>query len=205
MSTWLKVTLSLLAVSLIGAAGVGLVHYWSTHEKVTVEKNEISNPPTDPDEVLLDDQLADKKPPQFDPELVVRQSGSNVRENRSAVVIRLNVSPILGDGEAHLLTLYPSYQALTKGKENVLPSVNMLDGKAKQFDDGLYAALDQAYYRGLDEQLPGHVQLMQRIFEKVGKDSSTAPFLAAGLKLAGIEAPVKDLSSKQRWLQEFSR
>jgi len=85
----------------------------------------------------------------------------------------------------------------------VLPSVNLLDGKAKQFDDGLYAALDQAYYRGLEGKLLSHVRLVRRLFERVGKDSPAAPFLAAGLELAGERVEVADGAARDKWLQEF--
>jgi hypothetical protein len=79
----------------------------------------------------------------------------------------------------------------------------MLDGKAKQFDDGLYAALDRAYYVGLGEALPSHVDLVKRLYDKAGKDHVAAPFLAAGLELAGVRGDVKDVAAKERFLVEF--
>ena len=43
----------------------------------------------------------------------------------------------------------------------------------------------------VDERLCGHVELVKRILDKVGPDSPPAPFLAAGLELAGVKATTK--------------
>ena len=43
----------------------------------------------------------------------------------------------------------------------------------------------------MDERLCGHVELVKRILDKVGPDSPPAPFLAAGLELAGVKATTK--------------
>src|SRR5262249_43689671 len=125
--------------------------------------------------------------------------------NSSAAVHRLDVPLVKPDAEAYLLKLHPSYAAAVKAAPSslVLPSVNLLDGKAKQFDDCLYAALDQAYYQGLEGNLQSHVQLVRRIYDKAGKDSAAAPFLAAGLELAGVKVEVSDKSTKERLLGEF--
>jgi hypothetical protein len=88
------------------------------------------------------------------------------------------------------------------GRE-VLPSVNLIDGKAKQFDDGLYAALDLAYYRGLAETLHSHVDLVRKIAERAGPDSPAAPFLAAALELAGVTIAIGDKPAKEQWRQRF--
>ena len=88
--------------------------------------------------------------------------------NSSDAVIRLDVPMVHPDTEGHLLVLRPSYAAALDAARRagvpaaeVLPSVNLIDGKAKQFDDGLYAALDQAYYRGIKGRLTSHVQLIR--------------------------------------------
>ena len=73
--------------------------------------------------------------------------------NNSAAVFRLDVPMVKPDREEALLALHPSYAAAIHRIPtwaSFLPSVNSIDGKAKQFDDGLYAALDQAYYKGLE-------------------------------------------------------
>src|SRR5262249_10288802 len=49
----------------------------------------------------------------------------------------------------------------------------------------------------------GHVELVRRIYEKAGQDNPAAPFLAAGLELAGVKVEVGDQSTKDRLLAEF--
>ena len=171
----------------------------------TVEHTDY-NPPPSTDDLLTDDRFEDKKPVAFDPALVDRRPlgrDDAWQINASSAVFRLHAPPILTDSEADLLTLHPSYAAAAERRANVLPSVNLLDGKAKQFDDGLYAALDQAYYTGLNGRLLGHVALVRRLYDKVGKDGVAAPYLAAGLELAGVKAEVADAAEKERLLKAF--
>jgi hypothetical protein len=118
-------------------------------------------------------------------------------------VTRLDVPAIKPDLELDLLLLHPSYAAARGNKAGVLPSVNMIDGKAKQFDDGLYAALDQAYYQGLKGTLQSHVELVRRIHEKLDPNSPAAAYLAAGLELAGVTVPTADPKGKDQLLANF--
>ena len=111
------------------------------------------------------------------------------------------------DYEADLLVLHPSYRAAMKAAENrnALPSVNLLDGKAKQFDDGLYAAIDLAYFQGVADKLQSHQKLAERLLDKVGPDSPAAPFLAAGLTLGGQDTPSNDQAARDRWIKDFNQ
>jgi hypothetical protein len=81
----------------------------------------------------------------------------------------------------------------------------MLDGKAKQFDDGLYAALDQAYYLGLRKTLESHVELVKRMHARLEPGSAATTFLSAGLELAGIKVPAADEAVRQELLTAFER
>jgi hypothetical protein len=87
----------------------------------------------------------------------------------------------------------------------VLPSVNMIDGKAKQFDDGLVAALAQASFEGKSPKLPDHRAVVRRLLAKVGPDSPAAPFLAAGLALVGEDSRLAPDAEKEKasWLHAF--
>lgn len=174
----------------------------------TVTHNDYSPPPDEADAVLADDLLDDKPAPHFDPKRIDPRPIDGWRLNASAAVMRLDVPPIKPDTESALLLLYPSYAAALSAQHGdaertVLPSINLLDNKAKQFDDGLYAALDHAYYRGLQERLRSHVQLIRRLYERVGQDSPAAPFLAAGLELAGVRVAVANEEAKAFYLAEF--
>jgi hypothetical protein len=160
------------------------------------------------EEEFTDDRIEEKKPLPFDPELVDRRAFGESRINASAAVIRLAMPPIQKEAETELVTLHPSYAAAVAAAPrwmhlDILPSVNLLDGKAKQFDDGLYAALDQAYYQGLEGALPSHVRLVQRFYDEAGPDSPAAPFLAAALELAGVTVAVNDAKSKDKFLKFF--
>jgi hypothetical protein len=213
MKTWVKIV-----ILLVLALGGNLVFFVYRNERPAlletrsdrgdpnvIERTDYSIPPAQED-VLADDRLDDKKPA-FDPARVDRRPLGPRGEwlvNASAAVLRLDVPAIKPDVERHLLTLHPSYAAAVQaGGGSVLPSVNLLDGKAKQFDDGLYAALDQAYYQGLEGKLLGHVQLVRRLYDRAGKDSPAAPFLAAGLQLAGVKVEVADPAVRDRLLAEF--
>jgi hypothetical protein len=160
------------------------------------------------DALLTDDDL-ETKVPKFDPGLVhpVAIDGWNI--NLSAAVIRLDVPMIEPDHEADLVVLHPSYAAAIQAaaqhkRGTVLPSVNMIDGLAKQFDDGLYAAIDLAYYQGLNQTLASHVSLVKRIFEKTGPQSPAAPFLAAGLEVAGEHVSAADAAAQRRYGAAFA-
>ncbi|MDF1660458.1 MAG: hypothetical protein P1V97_01715 [Planctomycetota bacterium] len=112
----------------------------------TVEKIDIK-PYKPKSELFIDDKIEDKKPI-FDPTLVdsrlVKTPNGDWEVNTSAAVLKLDVPDI--KGEAGFDKLYPSYTEAAKAflSQNLLPSINLLDGKSKQFDDGLYGAVDSA-------------------------------------------------------------
>jgi hypothetical protein len=174
----------------------------------TITHTDYSPPPVPPGDGLADDRL-DEKETEFDPAVVDRRPLGDWEINASEAVIRLDTPMLRPDQDAPLLVLHPSYRAAAeaaKAAESmtvVLPSVNQIDGKAKQFDDGLYAALDLAYYRGLDQTLASHVGLVRRIFDAIGPDHPGSAYLAAGLSLAGVKVAVKDEASKAAWLASF--
>jgi len=162
------------------------------------------NPPKPIADGLVDDKLEDKLT-SFDPDLIDRRPLDGWRINQSEAVISLDVPMVQPDYEADLLVLHPSYQVAMNAAEhrNPLPSINLLDGKAKQFDDGLYAAIDLACFQGVADRLASHQELVQRLLEKVGEGSPAAPFLAAGLTLGGRDTAAKDQVARDQWMREF--
>lgn len=174
----------------------------------TIERTDYRRPPPKPaDDGLADDRVEDKVPA-FDPALVDRRPLGEWSVNASAAVTRLDTPMLRPDLDEPLLRLHPSYKAAISAlpdgqRKTVLPSVNQIDGKAKQFDDGLYAAIDLAYYRGLDKTLVGHVDLVRRLLAKVGPASPAAPYLAAGLTLAGDDPKVEDRAKRDAWVSGF--
>lgn len=164
-------------------------------------------PPADPYEgLLVDDRLEDKHAV-FDADLVHAEPRGEFLLNMSAAVLALDVPLVRPDQNPELLTLHASYAAAAKsvpGWAKLLPSVQMLDGKAKQFDDGLYAAIELAYYQGLESKLTGHVDVVRRLLAKVGLESSAAPFLAAALAIAGENPPeVADAATRDQLVERF--
>ncbi len=130
--------------------------------------------------------------------------------NASDAVIRLDVPIIKPDQNPERLVLHPSYASAVKGAgDRVLPSVNMIDGKAKQFDDGLYAAIDQAYYVGHGESMKSHLALIRRIADKAKKGTPAADYLAAGLSLGDgsveLSSRAKSLAAAFRSREVLSR
>ena len=129
--------------------------------------------------------------------------------NLSEAVVRLDTPLVLPDREPGFLVLHPSYAA-TLGKtglggDEILVSVNMVDGKGKQFDDGLVAALKQASLRGRTPKLPDPISVVKRVLAKVGPNNPAAPFLAAGLTLVGENAAIAPAFEKEKkgWLTTF--
>jgi hypothetical protein len=160
----------------------------------------------DPADDLRDDRLQDRTPPTFDPTVVDSRPPGSGRLNASAAVLRLDVLPRTAQERPGAETLYPSYAeavAAAPPQSELLPSVNLLDGLCKQFDDGLVAALDLAYYRGLQGRLLGHVELLRRLHARLLPQGEAAAFVAAGLELAGVRIEGSDHGLRWKWLQQF--
>jgi hypothetical protein len=177
---------------------------------VEVERTDY-NPPPPADDGLTDDRIEDKQT-EFDPELVDRRPLDGWLVNQSEAVIKLDVPLVRGDAQPHLLQLHPSYLAAVEAAKQrehaeltMVASVNLIDGKAKQFDDGLYAAIDQAYFLGIQGHLTGHLDLVERMLAKLDPKSPAAPFLAASLTLGGRETAVAELAERDRWIKEFQQ
>ena len=211
-----KAILALVVIVLVGLIAKGLIWWralggnagavWDGIDGTeTITRTEYHAPPAEPKAVVVDDRLEDKAPA-FDPDLADRRPEKGWLVNTSAAVIRLDAPIVRPDAEPELLALHPSYAAAIASKrewDTILPSVNMIDGKAKQFDDGLVAALEQALLQGKGPKLPRHVSVVKRLFERVGPESPAAPFLAAGLSLIGEKAKAADKSEQQAWLHAF--
>ena len=181
-------------VVLVGLAAGGYYADWlwrhANYYEVT--RTEYHEPPRQ-DDVLVDDTLADKNPA-FDATLIDSRPLGDWEVNSSAAVVRLDCPMIKPDIEGSMLMLRPSYRdAVTAardcGMKNVLPSANLIDGAAKQFDDGLYAAMDLACFRGELGLSPAAPQWVAAVFSHLPAKSPARAFLAAALELGGEKAP----------------
>ena len=175
------------------AAAIVVIYaiYWNlTH--YTIERTQYRDPALSKEIELVDDRLKDKTPA-FDPDLVDSRPIREYVINASAAVVRLDCPTLRHNIEA-LSNLRPSYadaiacagDPALRAQGELLPSANMLDGAAKQVDDGLYAALDLAFFEdGLGDDLASPVTIVRRIFDALPPDSPARAFLGAGLSLAG--------------------
>ncbi len=202
--------LAIVGLLVLGLAGwAGWFYFSQGGTVVTVERTDTEAPPPDDwDQVLVDDRLEDKVPA-FDPERFdSRLLEDQFQINKSAAVFRIDV-PMVTD-EPELKRLYPSYaeaiaQVASSSSRDLLPSVNMIDGKAKQFDDGLVTAIDRGVYLGIGEDWPSLVEWTESLLAEVGPSSPAAPFLAGALRTIGIEATVSDQRTADDWLDQFER
>lgn len=173
-------------------------------------RTDVRRPPDDPADALTDDLPADRPATAFvDGRVHDERCGAEGawEQNRSAAVLRLDIPLLRGDLEPHLLALHASYAdaaAAHRGPERVLPSVNAIDGKAKQFDDGLVAALALARFGGLPAaDLEGRVAIVRRMRAAVGDGSAAAPFLGAALRLADPETAAPESPAEREYLRRF--
>ncbi len=195
-----KLQWAIILAVVVLAAGVGYAVYlgWWHANYYVQEYTDYHVPANQVAQLLADDRLADKNPA-FDPDLVDSRPLGDWQVNASAAVIKLDCPLMKPDYDAELLVLRPSYAAALEAAKkqglSLLPSANLLDGSAKQFDDGLYAALDLAAFRGELGGVPGAVDFAQALFAKLPADSAARPFLAVALELAGRKV---DLAAEQR-------
>ncbi len=202
-----KKAVVIVAAILVLAAGYAA--WWNTRYYV-IERTEYSEQALENELGLADDLLSDKNPA-FDETLVDTRAIDAWEVNQSAAVIRLDCSSIKPDTESELLSLHASYadaaQAAKQQYRKLLVSANMLDGAAKQFDDGLYAALDLACYQGALGIAPGSPDFIKAVFEKLPAGSAPRPFLAAALRLAGMKVPLEaaEESARDKFLANFER
>jgi len=187
----------LIVILVLVLAYIGCWH--ATH--YTVELTDYNSPESGDDLKLSDDLLSDKNP-EFDPDLIDSRPIGGWEVNLSAAVIKLDCPPVKPDTEGAMLVLRPSYADAVKAAAdaglNLLPSANLIDGAAKQFDDGLYATLDLASFQDGLGQAPAAASLIGDIFKKLPGDSVARPFLAAALQLAEKKVDLTSAETTRR-------
>ncbi len=197
------------AAALVAAASYGVYCAWWNANYFETEHDEYQAPPRD-DLQLVNDRLAEKRPA-FDDKLVNSRPLGAWELNASAAVIRLDCPMIMPDSDREMLVLRPSYADAIKAAKDchldLLPSANTLDGAAKQFDDGLYAALDLACFRGEIGFAPAAPAWAAAVLQRLPNQSPARPFLAAALELAGktFDLAAAERQEKDRLLAQFEQ
>jgi hypothetical protein len=145
-------------VSLVGIGIVGAVVLLSPGcanpldvfgmDEVVTQKSTAKKPPA-----ITDDKIEDKHPV-FDPNLTITEDfdGCEVTLNKSASVTKLDVLPWAKSDAALKDRIFRNRTAaLTAlGQRPVMPSMEVINGALKPFDDGLYAAVELAAEDGSD-------------------------------------------------------
>ncbi|CAG0928394.1 hypothetical protein PLCT1_00722 [Planctomycetaceae bacterium] len=181
MRTWLAMLAFAIGV-FVSACGGG------ARETYEVEVTDVERSKSAID-LLSDDKLEDKKPV-FDANLVDSRpfgpEGKKWQFNTSAAVIGLDIEDI--GNESGFDKLYPNYAAAAEAfsSRNVLPSVNMIDGKAKQFDDGLYAALDLWQTQNKLEGVRDTRELCRELLNTLDSKSEAYAWVCAALLTGGF-------------------
>lgn len=196
-----------LAAVLGGLACAGAYQLWWHFRYYVVERTDYDPPERDDAEKLTDDRIEDKVN-LFDASLIDSRPLGDWQVNASAAVVQLDCPMVRPDSQGDLLVLRSSYADAireAKAQAELLPSANLLDGAAKQFDDGLYAALELACYDGRLGLAPAVPEFVRALFGKLPQGSPARPFLAAALELSGHEVALAadQAAKKAAWLAEF--
>lgn len=138
--------------------------------------------------LLTDDRIEDKHPV-FDPALVDSRPYAGWDINASGAVLELHIET-WPEMPAAMGTLHASYAAAAQnlGKNSpleILPSINSLDGKAKQFDDGLMAAMVAAAAPQRNWRDAPAPKVLARLASELPKDAAAYAWTVAALQIGG--------------------
>lgn len=143
-------------------------------------------------EPLQDDRLSDKNPA-YDPARTVVEDfdGCQVTLNKSASVTRLTLQSKGATDEAVRGKVFPSRGAALEALAGAptLPTVEVVNGALKPFNDGLYAAVELAAELGEASLVDKHQLLLDLLAElttrsKQGSAAEQGPALAAAKHIA---------------------
>jgi hypothetical protein len=148
---------------------------------------------------LEDDRIEDKNP-LYDPGLHVFESfdGCTVGLNKSGSVAKLDILPFEGeDKELSGLIFAGRAEAIAELSGDLIPSMEVVNGKLKPFNDGFYAAVEMGLQDGVDGLLQSKRQFLFDLLGAVESQLAGATtgqaahlqeaqeFIAAGLMVGG--------------------
>jgi hypothetical protein len=177
-------------------------------EAVVIEKTEYSAPAASQTDEFADDIFDASAAPLFVPDRVDSREAKGWTVNLSAAVTKLDQDLLKPDADEPLLKLHANYRDAIRTVQSptvdVLPSINLIDGKAKQFDDGLYAALEQYWFQERAAEFPGDLTFLKELAAAVPVDSRAAAYFAVGLDLAEIKIPATNQTSIKHFKSRFA-
>ena len=180
----------------------------SETEAIVTETTEYNAPVATQIVEFADDVFDASAAPQFVPDRVDSREAKGWFVNLSAAVTKLDQDLLKPDSDEALVKIHANYRDAIRSVQSpnvdVLPSINLIDGKAKQFDDGLYAALEQNWFQERAADFPGDLTFLKELAESVPADSRAAAYFAVGLDLAGINFPATNQASLALFKNRFA-
>lgn len=143
------------------------------NETIVTEEEELSK-----DDQLQDDKIEDKNP-LYDPDRVVEEQFGpcTVRLNKSKTVTRLDIVPFAeqeADLEGKLFAGRGEALAGLQGGADLIPSMEVVNGKLKPFNDGLYAAIESDLQQGQNGLAPGKRQFLYDLLDALAERAPDA-------------------------------
>ncbi|HOU89868.1 MAG TPA: hypothetical protein PLU22_02420 [Polyangiaceae bacterium] len=127
---------------------------------------------------LDDDDIADKHPT-YDPARTIDEDfdGCTFTLNKSASVTRLSITELEGDDAALAGRIFPTRtEALAAlGARPVIPSMEVVNGALKPFNDGLYAAIELAAEDGSSGSPIAKAALFRELLAALVERSQSGP------------------------------
>ena len=175
-------------------------------KSISLKKKEINRKP---EITEYDDQLADKNP-QYVPAYTRGGSYShynNLIFNKSASVIGIDLSDVADHQKEATRKIYPTLNAARKASGELscefLPSVDLIDGYTKFFDDRLLAAIEEHIHTGSTIYPGGKQGFLNKLLselvnapDKPGKEDAIA-HIATAIELGGGTAKISGEERKK--------
>ncbi|MBN1770594.1 MAG: hypothetical protein JXB32_04975 [Deltaproteobacteria bacterium] len=193
MTRRLTVVLGVAAVALSSACIPNFIDIFGVDSIVT-ESTSNENEPED-------DRIEDKHP-EYDPGRLVVETfddGCRFSLNKSATVTKLDIAPLQGDDQALGELVFGTRSAAfahlegrTDGRNRLIPSMEVVNGALKPFNDGLYAAVELGAQAGVTvdtaEVYPGkQVFLADLLAGVLALEATATPTQAVHLQAAAAD------------------
>lgn len=129
-------------------------------------------------DTLDDDDIADMHP-EYDPDRTIDEDfdGCTLTLNKSASVTRLSITELAGDDAALAGRIFPTRSDAIEalGTRPVIPSMEVVNGALKPFNDGLYAAIELAAEDGSSGSPIAKAELFRELLAALVERSQSGP------------------------------